>query len=80
MFQISDRCREYGTSELKEVCEYVVNKCNELSKQIERNENGEAVYNGDIDKAISLAVKKWLGLIKDTVDIHPTQSLFFSVI
>lgn len=62
--KISDRCREYGTSELKEVCDYIVNKCNELSKQIERNENGEAVYNGDIDKAISLAVKKMAGTNK----------------
>lgn len=62
--KISDRCREYSTSELKEVCAYVVNKCNELSKQIERNEKGEAVYNGDIDKAISLAVKKMAGTNK----------------
>lgn len=50
--------RDYTVRELASVREYVVGQCNELAQEMERDENGYLVYEGDMEKRGILEVKR----------------------
>lgn len=56
--KINTDSRQYTEEELKKVYCHVVEKCNELSVKVNRNELGEAEYNGDLMEAVRTAVRK----------------------
>ena len=49
--------RQYTTSELYTLRNYIVSKCNEYSEQIERDEDGLAVYSGDLQQTAKNAMQ-----------------------
>ena len=49
--------REYTFEELLAVRNYVVHRCNEISAVMERDENGDIVYNGDMAKEAILQMQ-----------------------
>lgn len=49
--------REYTAEELMTLRNYIVSKCNEYSEKIERDENGWAVYNGDVQETAKSAMQ-----------------------
>lgn len=51
---------DYGFEDLVAVRNFVVNRCNELSAQMERDENGDIVYRGDM-KDTAIAAMQALG-------------------
>lgn len=50
--------REYTFEELLAARNYVVHRCNELSALVERDENGDIVYNGDMAEEAILQMQK----------------------
>lgn len=52
--------REYELDELVAVRNYVVEKCNELSTQVARDENGDVIYSGDM-KQEAIEMMQMLG-------------------
>lgn len=56
--------REYTLEELLAVRNYVVSACNEMSGQMERNENGDIIYTGDMQQEAIHSMQK-LGKIYD---------------
>lgn len=50
--------REYTFEELLAVRNYVVRRCNELSAEMERDENGDIVYSGDMAEEAILQMQK----------------------
>lgn len=55
--KINAGSRQYAEEELLKVYCHVVEKCNELSMKVNRNEFGEAVYEGDLMEAVRTAVR-----------------------
>lgn len=47
---LSGVTENYTLEELTMLRDHVVAKCNELSKQVERDENGNVIYNGDMEQ------------------------------
>lgn len=62
--------KQYKLSELEELRNVVVSECNRLSKLVERDENGNVVYDGDM-KAQAIQEMKRLG------EIYPQLAGFY---
>lgn len=56
---LSKDCSEYNVYEIIDCYNEVATKCNELSTKVTRNAEGEAIYQGNLDKAIRNAIKKF---------------------
>ncbi len=53
----SDVSKEYTLEELTFLRDYVVTKCNELSLEVPRDENGEVLYEGDMEEDAKKAIE-----------------------
>ncbi len=49
--------REYTVSELADLRDYIVIRCNELAEQVERDEAGEVIYSGNMMKTAQTAMR-----------------------
>ncbi|MCR4651172.1 MAG: DUF3810 domain-containing protein [Lachnospiraceae bacterium] len=69
--------REYSVSELGELRDIVVSKANELSRQVERDEDGRIVYDKDIETEAIRAMEA-LGEEYPQLDGHYTRAKAFA--
>lgn len=71
--------REYSLEELLAVRGYVVRRCNELSALVERDENGDIVYDGDIAEEAIAQMKKLGETYRGLAGFYPRpKPMFYS--
>ena len=71
--------RDYTFEELLAVRNYVVHRCNELSAVVERDENGDIVYNGDMAEEAILQMQNLGEIYTGLKGFYPRpKPLFFS--
>ncbi len=75
----SEAKEEYTFEELKELREYIVNECNRLSALMERDEDGNILYSGDMEKEAIFAMVNLSEEYEGLSGFYPNpKPLFFS--
>lgn len=68
--------KQYKLSELEELRNFVVSECNRLSALVERDENGNVIYSGDMKEQAKLEMKRLGTVYPQLSGYYPTPKGF----
>lgn len=76
-----NRDKTYSSGELRELWNYAAARCNELAGELDRDEQGTPVYDGDVNEAVRQAMQKLSGTYPRLQGRYPDpKPIYFSYV